>query len=1641
MFKLLQGTLCLLFLGVVWSFPKTALAQFEVHPDSSFYTLTDSFYHYYQEDSAEGGIYNRVRRDVMTWQARLAPDGKMRKATQALTHYAEEYNNRYKAGASTIPVAPATWTDLGPFDVPSGVGQIQRMAFHPHYNGTTNQIMYAGSHQGGLYRSDDGGQSWYNYHTDRGLPSTSIAGIALSANTLVVCTGNGDFGYDQFGLNANYSTLGPGSINDYNPIHTVGVYKYSPAHPNKWVDINGVGNNSVTMIGGATKNGLLDAFAEGGTMRQIIMHPTNDNILFIATSLGIFRTVDGGSTWEQVLNYQNATDWRGLAFHPTNPDIVYASARGIFMSVNGGDSWQILANEQNLPAGFNAGLSISRTTIKTTAAAPHLLYAMCIGRDNSIPRNRVDLVVYNQVTDSWMTLKTVLQSTLHGGPHPGEDYQPQFAALAVSPFDSNKVYIGGTKVYGSNLAFNPSSWEYKSPYFWWNEFHPDVHDLQFPPHTDSIIYAATHGGVHVRATDTSSIRTWSNLSSGLGVSTIWAFDDWEGDAGVFIQAHQDNGIIASDDRGAHWDWRFGGDGYGARIDDQSGWAFFKGNSDTSFFRLPRFNNSWGGFYREGYLLPPLVNGSGERTHNAFPMINHPKTDSLYFGFNGIHCRLAVDPVGSARPIWKHSSDLTHYYNDSWHRRVMDIAISEDEQHDVTYLSTLGDIRSGRRNDFYVAADNTKNVFGTDTVYLMKTQNIPRTNPLPNANPNPTTGIAIDPLNGSRVWISLSGYDPAFKVLYSDDQGDTWTSYDDANGTLAKLNMPINNIVYQRGTKDRLYIGTDVGVYVREGEGLWRRYGEDFPNVRVTELKINYCVGKLRVATYGRGQWEADLMPTESSTAYRSFRTISSDETWTSNKNLSRDIKVKAGATLHLQKMTLNMPKDGLIVVEPGGQLFVDSTTITNLCGQTWQGIEVWGNTNLEQYPTTNQGELLVINSIIEHAKEAVSPWQVGNFPKPDGTGGTGGIVRAAGSQFKNNWRSVGFMQYHAPSGTAREASRFIDCTFEVNDDLRQDFLGHVSAWDINQLRIEGCQFKDQRTNKIGDGYGIFTLSASIHLTAQAPSPGNPTFERNSFEGLSRGIVLGSTPNKGSTVVDQTDFTNINRGVIVRASGGLKVLRNTFEIGGYDNSFTAANPYGLSILRQGDFIAEQNDFQGSATMPSGRVSLGFWVDDLGSGFNEIRSNTFTSLDIANLAHGNSGGDANNFFGGLQYLCNGQTGNAFDITINKAFRASTGAVIATNQGNNAQPAYNSFSHPLSSSYGIDWHMSNDASILPKVNYWLPFTPLANEIPSDNVNIDLLSSNSNGNPAFCDLNYTNLGYFKPLGNNGEVATLSNLKTEYYQSWASYQQLVQDYENDPTSTTLPAAVGIKGQELTSKANEVLFYYRNDTTGIDCDSIAVWIQHKVGLSAQYELVEHYWGCGQRTAALAHLATIADNYTLTGLMLDNHQDYETLLNLLSTAYDEARTEATLNKDEVIVLNELAENNYGFAAMKAANIVDFFYSDTYRYHPTLPEGGEKRGQNPITKVEKGNLVIYPNPTTTWADVSYRLPENSTKGRIVVTSTAGQQVVTLPIKENQGILTLNTSQWLTGTYFVVLYAEEEGKLGEYGRVIEQTQLIIR
>jgi hypothetical protein len=89
---------------------------------------------------------------------------------------------------------------------------------------------------------------------------------------------------------------------------------------------------------------------------------------------------------------------------------------------------------------------------------------------------------------------------------------------------------------------------------------------------------------------------------------------------------------------------------------------------------------------------------------------------------------------------------------------------------------------------------------------------------------------------------------------SPDGGASWANY---SGTLP--NVPANCIVYQKGSNEGLYIGTDVGVFYRDATMKdWVPYQTGLPVVTVTELEISYFNNKLWAGTFGRGLWSADL---------------------------------------------------------------------------------------------------------------------------------------------------------------------------------------------------------------------------------------------------------------------------------------------------------------------------------------------------------------------------------------------------------------------------------------------------------------------------------------------------------------------------------------------------------------------------------------------------------------------------------------------------------------------------------------------------------------------------------------------------------------------------------------------------------------
>ena len=159
---------------------------------------------------------------------------------------------------------------------------------------------------------------------------------------------------------------------------------------------------------------------------------------------------------------------------------------------------------------------------------------------------------------------------------------------------------------------------------------------------------------------------------------------------------------------------------------------------------------------------------------------------------------------------------------------------------------------------------------------------------------------------------------------------------------------------------------------------WKCFNEGLPPVIVTGLSINYCEGKIYSSTYGRGAWSSDLLP-PNGTSFVNVGSING-EVWSNDTILTQSIKVIGGTKLTINNATIRVMAGLKIVVDQGGELVLNNTTITNDCGAFWSGIEVWGNSaavNNTQYCTSGPcltGKMTMNGSRLENAENAVALW-------------------------------------------------------------------------------------------------------------------------------------------------------------------------------------------------------------------------------------------------------------------------------------------------------------------------------------------------------------------------------------------------------------------------------------------------------------------------------------------------------------------------------------------------------------------------------------------------------------------------------------------------------------------------------------------
>ncbi len=348
------------------------------------------------------------------------------------------------------------WRYVGP----SRGGRVTAVAGHRSHPHT----FYMGSTGGGMWKTTDAGQSWHNI-SDGYFESPSIGSIDVAdadANIIYVGTGSD-------GLRSNV-------------IIGRGMYKSIDAGQT-WQHVG---------------------LAETGQIGAVVVHPTNPDVVWAAAlgspfgpnaERGVYRTVDGGASWELVFHVSRATGAIDLELNPANPDEVYAafwharrdpwtiisgddgSENGIYVTRDGGTTWT--KSSRGLPDGL-----IGKIDFAVTPADPGRIYALVEARPES-----EGLYRSNDHGASWQLVSN--EGFLMTRPF-------YYTNVDADPTNADRVYV-------NNLGFHRSD---DGGHTWTriSTPHGDNHDMWINPDNPDIYIQANDGGVNVTL---NGGRTWS----------------------------------------------------------------------------------------------------------------------------------------------------------------------------------------------------------------------------------------------------------------------------------------------------------------------------------------------------------------------------------------------------------------------------------------------------------------------------------------------------------------------------------------------------------------------------------------------------------------------------------------------------------------------------------------------------------------------------------------------------------------------------------------------------------------------------------------------------------------------------------------------------------------------------------------------------------------------------------------------------------------------------------------------------------------------------------------------------------------------------------------------------------------------------
>lgn len=680
------------------------------------------------------------------------------------------------------------------------------------------EIIYAGSASGGLWKSESGGIAWEPIF-DKQL-ALSIGAVSIQqSNPDVIWVGTGE-GNPRNSLTGGY-----------------GLYKSLDAG----------------------KTWQLVGLEKTRNIHRIIIDKDNPNTIYVAaigspwgshSERGVYKTTDGGKTWEKSLFVNNKTGCADLIVDPSNPNKLIAAmweherkpwtfnsggeGSGVYITYNGGENWKKLTDKDGLPEG-----NLGRIGLAIAANNPKIVYALIEAKKNGLYKSEDGGINWKLVND---------KSSGRGSEGIGN--RPfYYSDLAVDPSNENRIYTVFTYVNVSEdggKSFNQLMPAYGTSV----GVHPDHHAWWIHPTNPNYMIDGNDGGLNITHDRGKTWRFVENLPVGqfyhINVDNDFPYNvygglqdngSWAGPAYVL----KDQGI-----RNSYWQEIQFGDGFDA-IPDPKDSRFGYSMSQQGF--VTRYDKVTG---NSKVIRPTHPNPAIKLRFNwnSAIAINPIDNETIYFGSQFVH----------------KSTNKGH----TWEIISPDLTTNNPEKQKQHESGGITMDATGAENHCTILAIEPstfdENILwaGTDDGNVQLTQDGGKTweNVSKNIKNMPKEAwvaqIRASKFNKAEAYVIVNNYRQFdFKpyLFRTRDFGKTWENLVEDNDETFGYTL---SFIQDLEVPNLQFLGTEYGLYVSIDEGKnWTKWNGNYPNVSTMDLTIQPREHDLVIGTFGRAIYVLD----------------------------------------------------------------------------------------------------------------------------------------------------------------------------------------------------------------------------------------------------------------------------------------------------------------------------------------------------------------------------------------------------------------------------------------------------------------------------------------------------------------------------------------------------------------------------------------------------------------------------------------------------------------------------------------------------------------------------------------------------------------------------------------------------------------